>query len=273
MSYQLGSVGSDDRAAAAAAPRGRVRLLPRGLLSSALVVLVMAAFAGGVWFAHFAARRHAGGGTGGGVPLIRADRHPFKLRPAAPGGMVVPDQNMLVYGERHDRVEHLLPPPEKPLPRPTPPPPPPPKPQVAAAPPPPAAAVRPAAAVVAPPSAVPAAPGGPAASNAPAAAASATPTPATPAVAPLRPAIARSGGFRLVLGSVRTPEAARRAWQHLKEANADLLGAIDGFAMPIGLGGKGVAYRIETSPLADRAVAAKICGALKERGAGCVLGR
>lgn len=289
MSYQLGSVNPDERAETSGEPRGvRARLLARGIASSALVLLVMAGFAGGIWFAHFAGRRHGGGSE---VPLIRADLHPLKVRPTAPGGMTVPDQNMMVFGERHDRVEHLLPPPEAPMAKPAPPPPPPtPKPQA------------PAQTVAAAPPAVPAAPAPPQA-TAPAAPAPAKAPPAPPAAppaaaqkpapAPLRPVtalriapriaprIAKTGGVRLELGSVRTPEAARREWQRLKEVNADLLGNIDGFAMRIdpvsghgaGLGAKGVSYRIETSALADPAVARKICDTLKRRGAGCVLGR
>jgi hypothetical protein len=268
MSYHLGSIAPDERAAGTGEPSGgRVRLLARWIASSALVLLVMAAFAGGVWFAHFAGRRH-GGGTAD-VPLIRADTHPVKVRPAAPGGMVVPDQHMLVYGERHDRVEHLLPSPEAPMPRPVPPPPAP-KPQAA-----PVQAPPVQAAVSAPPAPPAPAPAGPAPAlaKAPPVPPATPAVPAKPAPAPLRPVIARTGGIRLQLGSVRTPDEARREWQHLKEANADLLGNIDGFAVRADLGAKGIYYRIETAPLADPAVAAQICGELKRRGDGCILDR
>jgi hypothetical protein len=266
MSYHLGSVApptpraeppNDERAAGTGEPSGgRARLLARGIASSALVLLVMAAFAGGVWFAHFAGRRH--GGAAGNVPLIRADSRPMKVRPAAPGGMVIPDQHMLVYGERRHEVEHLLPPPEAPLPRPVPPPPAP-KPQAAPVP----ASPVPASAAPTPPA--------PALAKAPTAPPAPPAAPAKPAPAPLRPVIARTGGIRLQLGSVRTPDEARREWQHLKETNADLLGSIDGFAVRADLGAKGIYYRIETAPLADPAVAARICGELKRRGDGCLL--
>ncbi|HJU18802.1 MAG TPA: hypothetical protein VJ770_20305, partial [Stellaceae bacterium] len=69
MSYPLGSVDPNERAAGIGAPQ--VRLLPRGLLPSALVLLVMTAFAGGVWFAHTLSHRH--GGAAQDAPLIRAD--------------------------------------------------------------------------------------------------------------------------------------------------------------------------------------------------------
>ncbi|MDR3514305.1 MAG: SPOR domain-containing protein [Azospirillaceae bacterium] len=71
--------------------------------------------------------------TGGAVPLIQADRTPYKLRPDQPGGMEVPNQDILVYERLHPDgknesppgVEQLLPPPEEPLQRPAPPPSPP----------------------------------------------------------------------------------------------------------------------------------------------------
>jgi hypothetical protein len=271
MSYQLGSIDPDERAEEVGdPPGGRVRLLARGILSSALVLLVMAAFAGGVWFAHGAGKRYPGGGAED-VPLLRADPHPFKIRPATPGGMVVPDQNMLVYGERRNTVEHLLPPPEAPMPRPAPP-----APKQAAVPPPAASAAAPGEPAPAPaqtPTA-PAAKGLTTASALP----GGTSTPAPPA-APTPPALANTtsvktgnGGVRLQLGAVRSPDAARREWQHLKEANADLLGDVAGFAVRADLGAKGIYYRIETAPFADPAAATRLCGELKRRGTGCILG-
>ena len=60
-----------------------------------------------------------------GVPLIRADAGPVKVRPESPGGMEVPDQDKLVYNRMQGAreappVEQLLPPPETPLPPPAP---------------------------------------------------------------------------------------------------------------------------------------------------------
>src|SRR5579883_2837599 len=249
MSYHLGSVDPDDRAGGfGASPGGGIRPVMRVLLSSALVLLVMAAFAGGVWFAHVSGGRRGGDGSGD-IPLLRADPHPFKVKPAAPGGMVIPDQNMLVYGERHDTVEHLLPPPEAPMPRPPPPP--------------------------APPRAAPA-PQAPAA--APAAVPATAPPPAPAAAMPAaaaKPAAAtaQGGGVRLQLGAVRSPQEARREWQRLKHDNADLLGDVAGFAVRADLGAKGIYYRIETAPFADPAAAARVCAALKRRGSECILER
>jgi hypothetical protein len=275
MSYQLGSTDppaprdqrsrgdpEDEHAEAG----GGTRLLGRGILSAALVLVVMAAFAGGIWFAHATDKRQQGG-EANAVPLLRADPHPLKVRPAAPGGMVIPDQNMLVYGERHDTVEHLLPPPETPLPRPAPP-----APKQSAAPPPVAAAT--AAIGPAPAPAAPAAKRPAPAPTLPAEVPIPPPAAAPPRAAVATPAPATAGGgVRLQLGAVRSPDAARREWQHLKKANADLLGNVAGFAVRVDLGAKGIYYRIETAPFADLAAAMRLCDALKQRGAACILDR
>ena len=67
---------------------------------------------------HPTRRRECRRGT---VPLIRADERPTKVRPERPGGMEIPDRDKLIYHPTRPVVEHLLPGPEKPLPRPVPP--------------------------------------------------------------------------------------------------------------------------------------------------------
>ena len=61
---------------------------------------------------------HAGGA--GDIPLIRADTRPMRVKPENPGGMQIPDRDMLIYGQQRPQVEHLLPPPEQPMARPSP---------------------------------------------------------------------------------------------------------------------------------------------------------
>lgn len=62
-----------------------------------------------------------------GIPLIKSDKGPVKVRPDNPGGLRVPDRDKLVYGRIQDGKtsegsargpERLLPPPEQPLPKP-----------------------------------------------------------------------------------------------------------------------------------------------------------
>ncbi|MGE5516691.1 MAG: SPOR domain-containing protein, partial [Bacteroidota bacterium] len=65
---------------------------------------------------HFMGGRKAGGP---GIPVIKADERPIKIRPDDRGGMQVPNQDKLVYermeqGEGDSKVERLLPTPEQP---------------------------------------------------------------------------------------------------------------------------------------------------------------
>jgi len=252
MSYQLG-VDPDQHPELFGEPRDQTaRPRFRGLVRSLVALLVMGVFAGGLWFAYMQGLRHANPvGGGADVPLIRADERPTKVKPENPGGMEIPDRDKLIYTQKHAAVEHLLPPPEKPMSRPT------------ASPPTPAA--QPA---TLPPAAAPAA-AQPAqlqqlAAKPPDKTASAT-KPATAQEAP-----ANAHGTRIQFGSVRSEDGARQEWDRIKRANADLLASISATPIRADLGEKGVFYRIQTGPIAD---ADRICGELKRRNIGCITAR
>lgn len=235
----------------------RDRRLPMVLLA----VCLMALFAGGLYFAYLQGTRHSDSAVrGDGVPLLKADEHPSKVKPDQPGGMQIPDQNVSLYNEKAGGppVEKLLPPPEQPMPRP--------------APPPPAkeTAEPPAPAIAVPATANPAAPvagepqPSPDAKNAKAAAPPGAKPPA---------ATAKSGTIQVRLGSLRTPEEARQEWAKLKRENADLLGSLSAVAVRTDLGDKGVYYRIQAGAFADAGAAEHLCAELKRRSLGCILAR
>ena len=77
--------------------------------------------------------------------------------------------------------------------------------------------------------------------------------------------------YRLQLGAVRDPEAAKQAWARMKERHADLLGRLTFVAERVDRGGRGVFYRIQAGPFADEAHAARDCKELKRRGVSCIL--
>ena len=254
MSYQLGADSDrhSELLGQAREEQGRPRF--RGLVASLIALLVLGVLATGMWFAYMQGLRHASvGGNDADVPLIRADERPTKVKPDNPGGMEIPDRDKLIYTQKHPAVEHLLPPPEKPLPRPM------------------ASPSRPAAPSVEPPPAPVAAAVQPAQPQQLTSRLSDKP-PAAPAaksaVAPEAPANAH--GTRLQLGSVRSEEAARREWERIKRTNADLLASVSATPTRADLGEKGVFYRIQTGPLAD---ADRICSELKRRNVGCIIAR
>ena len=269
MSYNLGQIEPDQRTELYA-DRREEEPQPRRLLATVMVLAVMGVFAGGLWFAYVEGTRHEGGtAASSDVPLIRADSHPDKVKPAQPGGMQIPDRNMLIYGEDRSMVEHLLPPPENPMPRPVLPPVP------AETSPPLALPATAASAVPAPPPAIPAQTAAVAATapSPPAAVPQTKSPPATAKREATRPLPARGGGVRLQLGSVRSEDLARSEWERIKRKNPDLLGELSASAIRADLGDKGVYYRIQTGPVGDLAAADRICGELKERNVGCILVR
>ena len=278
MSYNLGQIDPDERTGLYVEPPDE-EFAPaaRPILRILGALLVMSVFAGGLWFAYFEGARHAGeSGDNSAIPLIRADTQPIKVKPAEPGGMHVPDRNMLIYSEGQSRpeVEHLLPPPEEPMALPVPPPPNA-SPPSASPPSAPSAPAQPTAA--APPGSGPAQPASAAHPEM-----STDRSPENPRLGPLvpqarppsaRPEPAPAGGLRLQLGAVRSADMARAEWDRLKRTNPDLLGHLTAVAVRADLGGKGVYYRIQTEPVADGAVAERLCGELRQRHLGCIIVR
>ena len=246
--------------------------------ASLLTIGAMIVFAGGLYFAYVEGTRHpaatGASSSGEGVPLIRADNSPTKVKPDQPGGMAVPDQNVSLYNEKPGGppVEKLLSGPEQPMPRPTAP-----AKEAAAAPPPiptPAAASAQAAPE-------PAAPASPASAKpvtqakpAPAAKETAAAKEAAAILGTAPSASPKAGGaVRVQLGALRTPEAARDEWARLKREQPELLGKLTAIAVRADLGDKGIFYRIQAGPLTDAAAGERLCGELRQRKLGCALVR
>ncbi len=260
-----------------------------GILRNILVVAVMVACAGAIYFAYNKGKQ-AGVGPGGAVPLIRADQDPTKKKPDDAGGST-PDQDKLVYNPNDPngaKVERLLPPPEQPLPKPVPAPgatdtlpvqniAPVAAPQAA----PPTAAVgvatnsasqqanitgmmtSPAGAKAVPGIGIPPLPPAqPAAQTTPG-----KPVPLTPVPA----AAATTGPLRIQIAATKDEPSARAEFTRLQKAHADLLGNLSATVVKADLGDKGVFYRIQAGPIADKAQADKLCSQLKPLGIGCIV--
>lgn len=269
MAYHVGPVAPEQQAEFSADPNDEESpARSHRVLGAILAILVMALFAGGLWFAYLKGTRSAGTSMANvDVPLIRADQRPTKVKPEHPGGMDVPDKDNLIYNPSHPQIEHLLPPPEKPLPRPGAP-----LPQAAASA---RATTSPATPQGQTSPIAPALPPMTPASPQPQQSVVTPPGPGAPALSkPLSSQVtAGTAGPRLQLGSVRSQDAARQEWDRIKRRNPDLLGSLSATPVRADLGDKGVFYRIQTSRLADPAAADRLCSELKQRNIGCIIAR
>ncbi|CCQ73624.1 SPOR domain-containing protein [Magnetospira sp. QH-2] len=269
------------------------RRSPWGRRVAVLSVLALLA-GGGAWLALSQGAIDIDGEVG--VPLVRAPDGPAKVRPESPGGMDVPNQDKLVYNRVGDngeapKVEHLLPPPESPLPPPAPAP----KQEAAPLPPPTANAPTPLKPVTAQPLTKPetilkAAPK-PAPAPPPAPVAKAKPE-AKPAPKPVvkpkpvakpvqRPsALAKSVGskslgkvYQVQVAALRDRNKAVQAWSTLQKKHKDLLGTLSVAIVRADLGAKGIYYRVRGGPLANNDKAKDLCAKLKQRKVGCLVVR
>lgn len=241
------------------------------------------------------------------APLIKAEDQPFKVSPVNPGGMEVPDRDILLYGRLHGTkadkpvLERLMPEAEQPqtppaVPRPT---------QLAETPsaseadssfapdepgieslvepPLPEPPARPTAETTKAPPAVAANPKlSRSPSPLPAAATTKPTTPAQVKVAtapasvsstaqPDKPASGK--GFQLQLLSSRSADEAKGAWARLMDKNGDLLGPLSPSVARANLGDRGTFYRLRAGPVASESKARSICDSLSARGVSCLVVR
>ena len=270
---------------------GRLRkgvLLWGGIAAVALVVLavIAAVFSGhGEKVARLPAE----------APLIKPDEQPIKVTPESPGGMQVPNWDMMVYERMHGSpgskppVERLLPEPEQPLappqPKPSAPPAEPPalaqsgSPFSAASELPPAgktSAGTPQATVPltsdVPAAVVPSTKPPTAATTQPKPAPSAKPTTTEKKPAPVeKPAKNGTARYQVQLLAGRSADEVRSAWTKLKAQNADLLGPLSPTLAPTDLGERGTYFRLRAGPLESEAKARALCDRLSGRGASCII--
>ncbi len=207
------------------------------------------------------------------VPLIVADDMPLRVRPAVPGGLVVPNQDTEIYpralqrGGAERRVEVLLPPPEspKPLPR-------------LATPDVPRMAEQPALGAAAP---VADNPGHATTSPSPAAvppprelaASAATTSPGHTAAPPAREATrspAPAGAVLVQLAAVTAESAVQPEIARLRSRLAEELGGRALTASRIERDGRSI-WRIRAGGFADEAAARAFCDSVRARGFGCLV--
>ncbi|MBK8174931.1 MAG: SPOR domain-containing protein [Rhodospirillales bacterium] len=309
----LDSIEIPDRPVPSQPPRG---LLPGGLLRRRNVLLLAGLCALALIVIIVLALLFSGGddrqaGAPAEAPLIKAEDQPIKVTPEHPGGMDVPNQDLLVYGRMHGGpdgkapVERLLPEPEQPLSPPSAPAHPgerptagepeapaksssldqiPPSPyQSQAAPSVPEDEPGAEPDIKAIPPIKPAPPPKAAVSPVPrkqsgATGTSETPPPPAKEVAraqPAAPSAAKSapasGAYVIQLFAGRSESDANTAWTRLKSKNADILGGLAPSVARADLGDRGVFYRLRAGPIASEAGARQTCKSLSQRGVPCII--
>ena len=204
------------------------------------------------------------------IPVLKANHDPIKVRPAEPGGMNIRDMDKTVYGRiaedeaAGEGYENVLPDAEKPAV----------PPRVAAPAPAPAPTPAPATAQAASAAAAPSAPA-PAPAAAPSApVAKAAPTPAPKAYVPPSTSVSSAsstGDFRVQLVSLKSRDAALKAWADALKKNKALLADYDYEIIEAAIPGKGTYYRLRVKSFATRDDASKLCSALKAGGQDCII--
>ncbi|MCE2510586.1 MAG: SPOR domain-containing protein [Alphaproteobacteria bacterium] len=216
----------------------------RGLYGFLAVFLAFGLFAGVVWIAYQEGTKADGDAV---VPIVHAEPEPIKTRPERPGGMDVPFQDKLVYGQLAEQAPepeapHLLPPPEEPVALPE------------------AAAAPPKTEILQELESTPA----------PQAEAPAPPPP--PVETAARPP-AGGEGVRIQIAAMRSEAQAKAQWVQLQKAHDDLLSGLALHVERADLGAKGVFFRVQAGPLSDAGAAAALCEKLKQRKLGCLVVR
>lgn len=235
----------------------RLLLIGAGLVLALLLLLV------GGWAI---SGRH-GGGT---VPLIQADKQPWRVKPDNPGGMQVVGASE-AGGDVPGQPSATAPAPEAPAPealraaQPAPPPPPPP-------PEPAPTAASPAAAAPESPASAPASPPAPAPGPAPVPATSAAASPAAPeASPPARPPTPQAAGSTLVqLAALGSEAGAHAEWQRLKGRMADVLGDRKPVIQHAERDGHTI-WRLRVGGFPSSADATRFCERVRAKGGACDL--
>ncbi|MGH6947954.1 MAG: SPOR domain-containing protein [Kiloniellales bacterium] len=98
---------------------------------------------------------------------------------------------------------------------------------------------------------------------------SAQATPEAPASAPQ--AAAARGGVLVQFASLKSEDNAKIAWERLKDTHPSELAALSLTIERADLGERGVFYRVQGGPFADRAAAEELCAALKAKQQDCLV--
>jgi cell division septation protein DedD len=262
----------------------------RRILTALIAVAALGGFAVVVVYSYDRGTESASQQT---APIVKAREGPTRIRPEKPGGMTIPNQDKQIYdrlGGTPDtaKIERLLPPPEPVATKP------PPMPEVKI----PEIPISPAAgnpsapatpATSAPPVAAPVAPKPVAAARSDKEPVKFPPKQAPPAVkvtpvetaerqmakivADATKSAAPVKGWRVQIASLRSEAGGQQTWTALRNKHGDLFGNLSMRLVKAEIKGKGIFYRLQAGPVADRTAASSLCQKAKARKIGCLVVR
>jgi len=209
-----------------------------------LVFLIFGLFGVVVWISY---EEGVKSGTEAIIPIVRAEKELIKVRPEKPGGMSVPFQDKLVYGQlaekdtKQPEATQLLPPPEE---------------------------------AVAPPKAAEVS----LKTKAPQQQASEAPAADTQTKSEEEPIFVKSitpveKSVRIQIASMRSETQAQAQWLLAQKTEHDLLGALTLHVQRVNLGEIGVFFRVQAGPLGGIEAAKDLCSKLQQRKLGCLVVR
>lgn len=230
------------------------------LFAAAMLAVTLSVLVGVLWYSY---PKEAAEQELRAVAIVRADAGPIKMIPGDPGGMDIPHRDSTVFDTLRaadeksggDRIENLLPEPEKPMPRTE------------------MFAGLKTDLEISSPSVLPA----PAAKSEKQEIKKEESTEASkiePAAGTPKKEIKKEGGYYIQLGSLKSRAEAEKTWKASQSAFPDQLGGLDLRVQEASVGAKGTFYRVQGGPV-DQASARSICKAVEaKKPGGClVVGR
>jgi cell division septation protein DedD len=259
----------------------------RRILTGMVALAAMGGFAMIVVFSYDKGKET---GAVAGTPVIKAQQGPTKVKPEKPGGMPIRDQDKNVYdrldpNSKKDKVENLLPAPEKAMSKPVPMK----LPKISKKDLAKATAIEPAAGsnIMAPPPPPPiiAAPAKPAVNVPAIKPASVKPKikkkmaepvksikkPVSKNNTPIKKMAALKNGYRIQIASLKSKAAANTAWRKLQNKHPSLFGRLSPNIVRAVIPGKGTYYRLQAGTIKGQTAARALCSQAKKRKIRCLI--
>ena len=83
----------------------------------------------------------------------------------------------------------------------------------------------------------------------------------------------RSAGYRVQLASLRSQNAAKKAWSRLTKSHSSLFRGLQSNIIRVEIRNRGAYYRLQAGPIKNASAAKSLCSRIKKRKLGCIIVR